>query len=224
MDEKGFLNGVDKTYKRFISQLQSSPQPRRNGSACPACPVCSRDFKDQQEVDDTVRELTTYSQKLPRKMHAIDDKLADTELRLQRLISLKPTKETYERLRTTEIPELKQQIEALDRQVTPKLKRELQETEALVKKAERARSAAETMQPEVVLIDKYCSEIAQLDRRVDEQQRLVQSSRQGESTDDENVCGSSLRFSPLGLKFIAAIVNSHKLYDFPHKINGHIFK
>ncbi len=215
MDEKGFLNGVDKTYKRFISQMQETKPTRRNVNACGACPVCSRDFKDQQEVDDTIRELKTFSQKIPKKMHAIDEKLTETELKLQRVISLKPTKETYERLKNVEISELREQIESLERNVTPKLKRELLETETLIKNAEKIKTAAETMQTEVVLIDKYCNEIAQLQGKIDDQHRLIQSSKEGESTDDEED-----ETSPLDrIKQMKASVQS-KLVEINRRIEG----
>lgn len=71
LDEKGFLNGVDKTYKRFLQQLQQQHKPQSDHS----CPVCMRCFKDERELTDTVAELKKYTSKLPQKMTDLESKL-----------------------------------------------------------------------------------------------------------------------------------------------------
>lgn len=71
VDEKGFLNGVDKTYKRFLQQLQQ----HQSSAADHSCPVCMRYFKDDRELADTVAELKKYTNKLPQKMTDLDSRL-----------------------------------------------------------------------------------------------------------------------------------------------------
>lgn len=71
VDEKGFLNGVDKTYKRFLQQLQQS----RSSAADHSCPVCMRFFKDDTELADTLAELKKSTNKLPQKMSDLESRL-----------------------------------------------------------------------------------------------------------------------------------------------------
>lgn len=71
VDEKGFLNGVDKTYKRFLQQLQQS----RSSAADHSCPVCMRFFKDDTELADTLAELKKSTNKLPQKMSDLECRL-----------------------------------------------------------------------------------------------------------------------------------------------------
>lgn len=72
VDEKGFLNGVDKTYKRFLQQLQ---QHQSSAASDHSCPVCMRFFKDDRELADTIAELKKYTNKLPQKMTDLENRL-----------------------------------------------------------------------------------------------------------------------------------------------------
>lgn len=73
VDDKGFLNGVDKTYKRFLQQLE---QHQSSTTATDhSCPVCMRFFKDERELADTVAELKKYTNKLPQKMTDLETRL-----------------------------------------------------------------------------------------------------------------------------------------------------
>jgi hypothetical protein len=71
LDEKGFLSGVDKTYKRFLQQLQQN----QASSSDHSCPVCMRFFKDERELAETIGELKKYTNKLPQKVNDLEVKL-----------------------------------------------------------------------------------------------------------------------------------------------------
>ena len=68
LDEKGFLSGVDKTYKRFLTQLQDNTNSSHGHDDTISCPVCMRYFKSQDELDDTIVELKKYTNRTPQKV------------------------------------------------------------------------------------------------------------------------------------------------------------
>lgn len=175
MDENGFLNGVDKTYKRFLAQLQETTSSgssrlslKAGGSECPSCPVCMRDFKDSSELDETITELKRYSRNLPKKMEAVDVKMKETEVKVQAMINMKPTKESYERLKDTELVELKSQMDGIDKNVMPKIKKELKENVEAMRKLGKLRGFSENIQSEIVIIDKYANEVSALQRKIEQ--------------------------------------------------------
>lgn len=177
MDENGFLNGVDKTYKRFLAQLQETTTSsgssrlslKAGGSECPSCPVCMRDFKDSSELDETITELKRYSKNLPKKMEIVDVKIKETEAKVQAMINMKPTKESYKRLKDTELVELKSQMDSIDRHVMPKIKKELKENVEAMRKLEELKGFSESIQSEIVIIDKYANEVSALQRKIEQQ-------------------------------------------------------
>nr|AGH55903.1 Rad50 [Brachionus manjavacas] len=123
LDEKGFLSGVDKTYKRFVQQLQLNSDDKHS------CPVCMRMFKDIDEVNDTVNELNKYTRKIPQKVQDLDQKLKSNEQNLEKMFNAKSVKESYDKIKNNELTQLKQKIEEHDKNILPKLRKELIETD-----------------------------------------------------------------------------------------------
>jgi DNA repair protein RAD50 len=165
MDEKGFLSGVDKTYKRFLSQLQSSAELNQSDH-CKSCPICMRDFKNEHELDETVKELKKFTNKLPQKINDIESKLKQSEQQVDQMINMKSTKEMYDRLKFEQLPQLRQQIDQLDRDVLPKIKKELKEHQETLRELETQKKCSDHLQNEIVLIDKYACEARDLDRKL----------------------------------------------------------
>jgi len=178
LDEKGFMNGVDKTYKRFLTQLQESKSiteqlAKSVDSDCVSCPVCLRLFKDQSELDDTIRELKKYTSKLPQKMKDLDAKIVESELKIQKMINMKPIKESYENIKNNEIANIKSQVESYDRNVLPKIKNELKNNQESLKKLEQLKSCSDLIQNEIVLIDKYANESKDLEKKIQIQNKTL---------------------------------------------------
>ena len=165
LDEKGFLNGVDKTYQRFLSQLQSNKK-QHDSDDHHSCPVCMRFFKDQQELEDTIKELKRYTAKLPQKMTDLDAKLKSVNSRVEKMINLKPIKETYENLKSRELSSVKSQLENLDRAELPKLREEARKCQESLKALEEKRACSEQLQNEIFLIDRYANESRELEKKI----------------------------------------------------------
>ncbi len=168
------MSGVDKTYKRFLTTLQESKSiadqlAKSVDSECVSCPVCLRIFKDQSELDDTIRELKKYTSKLPQKMKDLETKIVDGENKIQKMIQAKPIKESYENLKNRDLANLKSQIDTLDRNVLPKIKSELKQNQEMLSKLEKLRSCSEQLQNEIVIIDKYAHESKDLEKKIQSQ-------------------------------------------------------
>ena len=168
------MSGVDKTYKRFLTTLQESKSiadqlAKSVDSECVSCPVCLRIFKDQSELDDTIRELKKYTSKLPQKMKDLETKIVDGENKIQKMIQAKPIKESYENLKNRDLANLKSQIDTLDRNVLPKIKSELKQNQEMLSKLEKLRSCSEQLQNEIVIIDKYAHESKDLEKKIHSQ-------------------------------------------------------
>lgn len=203
LDENGYMVGVDKTYKRFLSQLQETKSVTDNNKLaksvetdCVSCPVCLRIFKDQSELDDTIRELSKYSSKLPQKMKDLQARIDESEAKIQKMIQMKPTKESYESLKTNDIVNLKAQIDELDRNVVPKIKAELKANQESLDKLDSLKSCCDLLQNEIVLIDKYANEAKDLEKKIQIQMINLSRLNSNESTtslDDLNLMKSELQ-------------------------------
>lgn len=162
LDEKGFLSGVDKTYKRFLQQLEMSESDEKH-----SCPVCMRMFKNVDEVSDTVNELRKYTHKIPKKVQDLDQKLKTNGENLEKMINAISLKESYTNIKKNQLPELKEKIDDYDKNVLPKLRSQLTKIDSEIKNLTKRKSYAASLHSEIFLIDKCTSEIKELDKKIE---------------------------------------------------------
>lgn len=179
LDEKGFLNGVDKTYKRFLQQLQIDSHDSNH-----SCPVCMRLFKDMNEVNDTICELKKYTNKIPQKVNDLDSKLKNTQSKLDQMINSKSIKESYSRIKNDELASLRTQIESYDRNVLPKIRAELKENDEILKKLEKRKAYSNSLQNEIVLIDKCANECNEIEKKIE---TIMRNNSQSEMDDNSDL-------------------------------------
>lgn len=175
---KGFLTGTDKTYKRFLTQLKPECDEQ-------SCPVCMRTFSDSSELNDTISELKKFTNKLPSKINDVEDKIKTVQTKLNDMVNAKVHKEAYDRLKNKEIAELKSQLDSLDRDTLPKLRAELKETESLLKETEKRKQFSEQLQSEIVIIDKYAREGADIDKKLEQINKSIDGSDDSQVDIDE---------------------------------------
>ena len=173
---KGFLNGTDKTYKRFLQQLQPN-------CADQSCPVCMRLFVDVTEMNETIAELRKYTNKLPAKISDIEEKIKQTQSKLTDMQNARSVKEAYDRIKNEEIIQLKSQCDIYDRETLPKLRAELKQNETQLKEIEKRKQFGDQLQNEIVLIDKYASECAEIEKKVEQ---LIKSNPTSQETKEES--------------------------------------
>ena len=180
VEEKGFLMGVEKTYNRFMSTLgERSLKENRDSS----CPVCMRCFKNQDELDETIRELKKVNSRMPQKISDLEVKIESSTTKLETLRSLKPEKQLYNEIKNGELKKLQKDLDNYDKNLLPKLKAELKVNDEQLRKFEKLKACAENIQNEIVLIDKYLNESKDLERKINEKQRSSISTHQNESVE-----------------------------------------
>ena len=158
IDEKGFITGVEKTYKRFLLDLSNNDNH--------SCPVCLRLFKNDDELNETICELNKYTSKLPSRGDELNKNLVETEAKLTKMIELKSVKDKYDKIKSEEIISLQKQIENLDKNVIIKLKLDLKNINETLNKLQKKKALSEHIQNEIVLIDKYAHECCDIEKKI----------------------------------------------------------
>lgn len=90
-----------------------------------------------------------------------------TQTKLEKMRESKSVKEEYEKLKTVELPELRSQIEALDKDTLPKLKKELKSVEETRTFLQTRKSYAEQNHTDVIVIDKLATECRDIEHRME---------------------------------------------------------
>jgi DNA repair protein RAD50 len=178
--EKGFLMGIEKTYNRFLSTLEERSLKENRDSSCP---VCMRCFKNQDELDETIRELKKANSRMPQKINDLEVKIESSKAKLENLRSLKPEKQLYNEMKNGELKKLQKELDNYDKNLLPKLKAELKVNDEQLRKFEKLKACAENIQNEIVLIDKYLNESKDLERKINEKQKSSISTHQNESVE-----------------------------------------
>jgi DNA repair protein RAD50 len=190
IDEKGYIGGVEKTYKRFLSELtnkskKSASTPNIDNHSCP---VCLRFFKSEDELNETICQVNKYTNKLPSKTAELENKLVEIESKLSKMIDMRSFKDKYNKLKSEEIDKLRKQVETYDRSVLPKLKSELKEINQELSKLQSRKAISEQLQNDIVLIDKYINECNELDKKIiASKQKLSIQEEPNFSSNKENV-------------------------------------
>jgi DNA repair protein RAD50 len=149
-----------------------------------SCPVCRRDFADVDEMNETINELRKYTSKLPQKITDLENKIKVAQDKLNDMVNAKSIKEAYDRLKNGELVSLKTQIDQYDKDMLPKLRAELKESDAELKEIEKRKQFAEQLQNEIVIIDKYASECNDIERKID---MVNRNNPQLSGSDDANL-------------------------------------
>ena len=130
-----------------------------------------------------MRELRKYSQKLPQKMASIDEKIKETETKLEAMINSKPLKETYETIKNHDLAEIRTQLASIDRDQMPKIKKELKEAADKLKHFEQLKSFSEQLQNDIVIIDTFGNEINALNNKIHTYSQGLSDSDNADSLD-----------------------------------------
>lgn len=107
------------------------------------------------------------SLKIPTKRKEIDEKLAKINKECEKMFELKPVKDKYEKLKTEDIPNLRKQIEKLDENDLKQARLAVKLNENELNQLIERKKLADSLKNEIIFIDKYLSEINDLERKID---------------------------------------------------------
>uniref|UniRef100_A0A069DZS5 DNA repair protein RAD50 n=2 Tax=Panstrongylus megistus TaxID=65343 RepID=A0A069DZS5_9HEMI len=155
-DQKGTLSSSEYMFRRYVQKLQKQD---------PCCPLCHREFQQEEEITKLISELTLKVREVPSKLRTNKEQLDFTQEKYKTLLQLKPKYEKLAVLRSTEIPQLEAQLEKkekkliLSKEIVSKLKSGLEGPQS-------DEAIAKSMQSDIVLLEQYFAESRRLAREI----------------------------------------------------------
>ncbi|CAH3151310.1 unnamed protein product [Porites evermanni] len=167
-DERGIIGSLEKIYSKYVSKLESE-DVHTSG-----CPLCHRTFESNRQIAALVDELRRKIQTLPDKRVANERSLVEEQNRYDRILELAPAKEALESLESNHIPDIRSKLEEMDNEVR-RIEEEITEREDVQSITESEEQSARQMEPDIRMLDKYKSELKDMDRNIS----LLQSKLHG---------------------------------------------
>ncbi|NXS96407.1 RAD50 protein, partial [Jacana jacana] len=155
------LAGATAVYSQFITQLTEENQ------SC--CPVCQREFQTEAELQDVISDLQSKLRLAPDKLKSTETELKRKEKRRDEMMGLKPLRRTVVDLQDKDIPELRNRIQAANRDLTG-LKAEIEEQESLLQTALSEEEGAKACLQDITLMERHQTDIRDVERKIAQQE------------------------------------------------------
>ncbi|KAL7989173.1 hypothetical protein Chor_011839 [Crotalus horridus] len=139
------LAGATAVYSQFITQLTDESQ------SC--CPVCQRVFEKEAELQDVINDLQAKLRLAPDKLKATESELKKREKKRDDMISLKPIRQTVSELHEKDIPELRNKLQILNREIQ-RLKADIEEQETLLGTIITEEESAKACLQDIILLER----------------------------------------------------------------------
>ncbi|NXM54568.1 RAD50 protein, partial [Illadopsis cleaveri] len=159
--QRAVLAGATAVYSQFITQLTEESQ------SC--CPVCQRVFQTEAELQDVISDLQSKLRLAPDKLKSTESELKKKEKKRDEMMSLKPLRRTVIELQDKEIPDLRNQIQNANRDLTG-LKSKVEEQESLLQTALSEEEAAKACLQDITLMERYQTDIRDVERKIAQQE------------------------------------------------------
>ncbi|CAM9450986.1 DNA repair protein RAD50 [Lampetra fluviatilis] len=183
--QRAMLAGASAVYTQFISQLteESGPDDLEGmgaaagcgggggggaGQGSPCCPVCQRAFQSESDLAEVVNDLQAKLRLVPDKLRATETELTRKQKRRDNMIQLKPMQQRVVETSEKELPELRNRLSSLNQEIQ-RLKNSLDEEETLQATLESEEDAVKSCQQDVALMDRFQSDLRELERKVAQQ-------------------------------------------------------
>lgn len=155
-DEKGALTGSLYLYNQYVTKL-NTPRPK--------CPLCTRSFQSDDEAVAIIRRLQSKIQRVPSSLEEKTKLITDKEKLLNKMIEIKPVKETVMNLTTKEIPELKKKLENVIADIV-KSNSSISDMEESLDDLNCDKKTASNIIPDLIGVDQHQREVEKLNRRL----------------------------------------------------------
>ncbi|XP_077183022.1 DNA repair protein RAD50 isoform X2 [Paroedura picta] len=163
--QRAMLAGATAVYSQFITQLTDENQ------SC--CPVCQRVFQTEAELQDVISDLQSKLRLAPDKLKSTESELKRRERRRDEMIGLKPVRETVEDLKEKDIPDLRNRLQTLNRDIQ-RLKGDLEEQETLLGTLMPEEESAKACLQDVTLMERYQTDLRDVERKIAQQATKLQ--------------------------------------------------
>ncbi|BHF60988.1 DNA repair protein rad50 [Sparganum proliferum] len=159
------------------------------------CPLCHRNFDNDNDYEDLKNELEQKITSMPRDLQSKKRELENIEKQHQNLIELRPVSQDFLGLQETELPALKAKVDSSNARLE-ELKGAIDKEATKLEFIQADQSIAQSLQGDIAVMEKFEKEIADMSRSI---QRLKpDSNTDGEgsqSLDDLHAQRDALRAS-----------------------------
>ncbi|XP_003217435.2 DNA repair protein RAD50 isoform X1 [Anolis carolinensis] len=155
--QRAMLAGATAVYSQFITQLTDENQ------SC--CPVCQRVFGTESELQEVIDDLQKKLRLAPDKLKTTESELKRREKRRDEMMSLKPVRQTISELQEKDIPDLRNKLQALNREIQ-RLKGEIEEQETLLATIMPEEESAKACLQDITLMERYQTDLRDVERKI----------------------------------------------------------
>ena len=158
-DEKGNLIGMEKTYQKFVSQVRSTL------TNDPCCPLCYRKFDKRAESEQLIRDMELQI-KGPEYRRKLDRDLALLQEKFEQCLNLKSVHSQAQELADKDLPNLRNQIKQLDKEIVELKSRRTTIERELNEQITLPLEQCEQIKTDIIMLDKYISEREEFEARI----------------------------------------------------------
>ncbi|XP_053319295.1 DNA repair protein RAD50 [Spea bombifrons] len=155
--QRAMLAGATAVYTQFITQLTEDNQP--------CCPVCQRIFPSEAELQDVINDMQSKLRLVPDKLKSTETELKKRERRRDEMMELKPRRQMLIELQEKEIPELRNKLVAINREIQ-RLKGDVEEQETLLAMLMSEEETAKACLQDISLMERYQMELRDVERKI----------------------------------------------------------
>ncbi|XP_034260443.1 DNA repair protein RAD50 [Pantherophis guttatus] len=163
--QRAMLAGATAVYSQFITQLTDESQ------SC--CPVCQRVFQTEAELQDVINDLQAKLRLAPDKLKTTESELKKREKKRDDMISLKPIRQTVSELQEKDIPELRNKLQVLNREIQI-LKTDIEEQETLLSTIITEEESAKACLQDITLMERDQIDLKDVERKIAQQAARLQ--------------------------------------------------
>uniref|UniRef100_A0A915KT73 DNA repair protein RAD50 n=1 Tax=Romanomermis culicivorax TaxID=13658 RepID=A0A915KT73_ROMCU len=160
--EKGRIEGSEYVFTDYAEKLTKKP----------CCPLCKRNFSDRDDAKSLINDLKRNLADLPLEKRRLNDEISKKEEKLTSMHQLQPTVALAEKLKTTEIPRLKSELDGLISQYR-KLKIQENELESKLSKFKNDQILYERILPDFINIGHLEEDCSNLRDQIDQLKKEI---------------------------------------------------
>lgn len=163
--QRAMLSGATAVYSQFISQLTEDNEP--------CCPVCQRDFPSEADLKDIIDDLQSKLRLIPDKLKSTELDLKKKESRRDDMMGLKPIRETVVELKEKDLPELRNKLQSINRDIQ-RLKSDMDDVETQLASSMSQERSAKSCLPDISHMERYQTDLRDVERKIAQQVAKLQ--------------------------------------------------
>ncbi|CAH1777281.1 unnamed protein product [Owenia fusiformis] len=160
-DERAQLVGASAWFKRYISKMNIDQLDEI------ACPVCKRGFEEMCDVRDVIAELQQKLDRIPLELKSKEEELMGLQQRKDKMVELRPLRNTMKKLEETEIPNLETRVANIEEDIK-KVNEEIAEYDETQDSYQLDKTMLESMHPDIIILDKSFYKVQDLERKINQ--------------------------------------------------------